>query len=250
MYSLSGLLEGISSVFDSRMTLKNLVKKLFVPLTVLGVSIVCMSQSNDYREWLEIEVPGGPPPNLLGYLFSLVATLIFSRDRSDLLNLKIEDSERYLEDLPIRSYGEPDIARWCIPHRQVSQTAYDIGLEDDVDSDFNKFFNIFTENSNCFIGISEVENSLPALFLKTSYQEKEIINRHTKDGSFHISLSRADASTVVKNKWGELHPLPEFFRQHDETNILIYAPQNPDDYKIYSKIIHASILFYMNKFST
>mmetsp|Transcript_960 Transcript_960/g.960 ORF Transcript_960/g.960 Transcript_960/m.960 type:complete len:233 (+) Transcript_960:222-920(+) len=232
------------------MTLKALVKKLLVPLVVLGASIVCMSQSNDYREWLEIEVPGGPPPNLLGYLFSLLATLIFSRDRRDLRNLKIDGGKRYLEDLPFRDYGEPDIARWCIPHRQVSQIAYDIGLEDVSNSDFHKFFNSFTESPNCYIGISKVEDSLPALFIKGPSKEKEVIHRHTKDGSFHISLSRADASTVIKYKWGELHPLPEFFREHDETNILLYAPQNPDDYRVFSKIIDASILFYTNRFSS
>lgn len=48
----------------------------------------------------------------------------------------------------------------------MNQIAYDIGLEDVVDSDFRKSFSSFVENHNCFIGNSEVEDNHPALFIR------------------------------------------------------------------------------------
>ncbi|CCE85183.1 Piso0_004765 [Millerozyma farinosa CBS 7064] len=204
--------------------------------------------SQDYKEWLEVEQPGGLPPNIFGYGMSWLATVSLRGDRRDFASLRQKADISFLkpEDIAVRQYGEPRIAKWAVPHRQVSQIAYDVDNENEVQAFFQRFIDKYP---SCYRGISRIEKSIPALFLKVGNKDKEIIHKHVKDGSFHIFLSRSDAATVIEKGWGELHPNEtlSLIASRGESDVMLYATVKPEDYNVYEKVVDASIKFQMTK---
>jgi hypothetical protein len=63
---------------------------------------------------------------------------------------------------------------------------------------------------------------------------------HASDGSMHVSISAADAATIVESGWGQAHPLAgrETFPLG---YVLIYAPRTDRDREIAARIIRAAI---------
>lgn len=232
----------------SNMFLEGSTKGLLAIAGVLVAGGAYITNSQDYKEWIEVETPGGLPPNIFGYCTSWIATISLRGDRKDVAFLRLKGDISFLrpEDIAVRQYGEPQIARWAVPHRQISQIAYDV----DNESEIQKFFQRFIDKyPSCFRGISRIEKSIPALFLKVGKNEKEIIHKHVKDGSFHIFLSRSDAATVIEKGWGELHPNEtlSLLASRGETDVMLYATTKPEDYNVYEKVVDASIKFQMAK---
>lgn len=221
-----------------------------IGLTAIIAGVYSIKYLKDYQEWLRIEVPGGPPPNRLGYIISCLFTLFLRRDRRDPKSLKSDKPGGYLnaKELPTRSIDPPEMAHWCIPHRQITQVAFDLEKDDTEASNVDNFFNeLIKEHEACFIGPSRIEKNIKALFFKKATAMNEVIHRHVKDGSFHVKLHCQDAKIVLERKWGELFPTSlTAFATCSPTDeiVLLYAPQSEKDYPIYKMIVEAALSNY------
>ena len=82
----------------------------------------------DYVDWLRLG-PGGIPHNPMGFMAQCVLRFIASRDlRSTvcyqaLKTTPLEKQSFMDEELPDRRGWTPKTGKWCIPHRQLSETA-------------------------------------------------------------------------------------------------------------------------------
>ncbi|CUM63812.1 uncharacterized protein PRCAT00001396001 [Priceomyces carsonii] len=221
-----------------------------VGLATLILGVYSIKYLDDYHQWLEIEVPGGPPPNRIGYMASCFLTLLFRRDKRNPKSLKSDEAGGYLnaKDLPTRSSSPPKMAHWVIPHRQVTQIAFDLDKDNTEASNVDSFFSeLIKKHNDCFTGPSRVEKNIKALFFKTATAKNEVIHRHVKDGSFHVKLHCQDAKIVLEKKWGELFPTTlKLFTNCTPIDeiVLLYAPQSEKDYPIYKIIVEAALKHY------
>lgn len=217
----------------------------FILITAaLVAGIIAIPYLDDYKQWIDIETPGGLPGNRLGYIASWLITLTFQRNRRDPTSIYCDNSNGYLNpnEIPMRGVPSPEMAHWSIPHRQISHTAFDLKKDNTPTSNVARFFGgLVDKNRNYFIGASMVEKNIPAIFHKSSLPKNEVIHRHVKDGSFHITLHCQDAKIIVEKKWGELFPIPPYRNRSFEEVVLLYAPQSIEDYKMFETFADAAI---------
>ena len=143
----------------------------------------------------------------------------------------------------------------AVPHRQLSQQA-----PDDIMYEMDQYMASIsiprhggeTLNNDLLLrGKSVVEyTGADALFLpnvsQTTFDKGEIAHLHSNDGSFHMKLHPADAKLVIDQQWAERFPLAglNFGRIRLPPNyLLIYAPQNADDVKVWKTILNATISY-------
>ncbi|CAF4035784.1 unnamed protein product, partial [Adineta steineri] len=88
-----------------------------------------------------------------------------------------------------------------------------------------------------------------ALFLpnadEKTFAKGEFAHLHSNDGSFHMILHPSDAKLLIEKQWAERFPLSgvNLFNkiQIPKTYVLVYAPQNENEIKIWKTILNAAI---------
>jgi hypothetical protein len=173
---------------------------------------------------------------------------------------KSNDQSGYLseKDIPVRNQSRPKMLR-AIPHRQLTQQA-----PDDIMYEMHKYLESIsipryggeTINNDLLLrGKSLVEyTGAEAIFLpnadQKTFEKGEIAHLHSNDGSFHMILHPADAKLLIDKQWAEKFPLVGvnlYVVVVPDTYLLVYAPQNDNELKLWKKILHAAIDYNRNK---
>lgn len=168
---------------------------------------------------------------------------------------KSESQPGYLneKDIPFRRQPRPKMLR-AVPHRQLSQHA-----PDEIMHEMRQYVESIsiprcggqTIDPNLLLhGKSAVEYTGAAgLFLpnadQNTFEKGEVAHLHSNDGSHHMILHPSDAKLLLEQQWAERFPLAgrTFFNGTlvPDTFVLVYAPQNTEEVKIWKKILHAAI---------
>jgi hypothetical protein len=226
---------------------------LFVVFILLIILIVLFKRSyNQYASGLR-EQPG--------YFFWFVTRIInfkgWSTEEYCLRtnNLQSNDQSGYLseKDIPKRNQSRPKMLR-AVPHRQLTQQA-----PDDIMYEMNKYIKSISipryggetlNNDLLLYGKSVIEyTGADGLFLpnanQKTFEKGEVAHLHSNDGSFHMILHPSDVKLLINQQWAERFPLAGlnlFNKLHiPETYLLVYAPQNENEFKIWKTILHAAI---------
>jgi hypothetical protein len=175
-------------------------------------------------------------------------------------NYKSNDQSGYLseKDVPKRTQSRPKMLR-ATPHRQLTQQA-----PDDIMYEIDKYIKSIsipryggeTLNNDLLLhGKSVVEyTGAEGIFLPNANQNEfgkgEVAHLHSNDGSFHMILHPSDAKLLIDQQWGERFPLAglNLFNKIriPETYVLVYAPLNENEIKIWKTILNAAIEYNRN----
>ncbi|CAF1151019.1 unnamed protein product [Adineta steineri] len=170
-------------------------------------------------------------------------------------DLKSTDQSGYLtdKDIPTRNQSRPKMLR-ALPHRQLTQHA-----PDDIMYEMHKHMESIsipkyggqTINNELLLRGSSVAEytGADALFLpnadEKTFGKGEFAHLHSNDGSFHMILHPSDAKLLMDKQWAERFPLHgvNLFNKIPvpKTYVLVYAPQNENEVKIWKTILNAAI---------
>ena len=232
---------------------------------------------SDYVEWKSMG-PGGLPYNFKGWMINnwwrlkskeTKSTQAF-KDKKLLESCGDAASEAWLDEteygpLPSRRGERPTVYKYAAPHRQRSdQSSKDVRRVSAADSKLK-----MSELIDCQVLIKEIDivaqSNIGIVEIKTSLMEKRGLGFYRQpsipprnqylagfktdfahlhadaDGSGHMLLSPRDATLVIEKGWGERHGLSGVMIA--ATYMLIYAPRNEEENKIWLKILKASIAF-------
>jgi len=169
-------------------------------------------------------------------------------------NFKSNEQSGYLseKDIPLRNQSRPKMLR-AVPHRQLTQQAPDhimYEIHKHIESISIPRYNGEAPNHLLLRGKSVVEyTGADGIFLpnanQNTFEKGEFAHVHSNDGSFHMILHPSDAKLLINKQWAEKFPLNgvNLFNKIivPDTYLLVYAPQNEDDLKIWKTILNAAI---------
>jgi hypothetical protein len=212
----------------------------------LGVLATLFSQlvHNDYYAFLALG-PGGTPQTIFGYLKIKVLGLFAIRDPYKPAPIPSDLSRPgHLTSVPKRAGPRPDV-RGIAPHRQMDQR--DTG---EIHQRFRSFITELAAKNPQGLrnGTSCLEKQGLGLFAvtplnKTGNCPGEIFHLHASDGSCHLTLHPADASLVIRNGWGQTHPLGRggwFRRWVPKGFMMVYAPRDEAELEVVKEIVVAA----------
>jgi hypothetical protein len=175
----------------------------------------------------------------------------------DTNNFKSNDQSGYLsdKDVPSRNQSRPKMLR-AVPHRQLTQQAPDdimYEMYKHIESITIPKYGGETINKQLLLrGKSAYEyTGADAIFLpnveQKLFDKGEVAHIHSNDGSFHMIVHPLDAKLLINKQWAERFPLAgtNLFNKIiiPDTFLLVYAPQNEDEFKIWKTILNASIQY-------
>jgi hypothetical protein len=218
-------------------------------LAAIGVAALASTWArHDYRAWLALG-EGGLPANPKGWLITSYLRL----RKADPMTTTVYDPQigtpgaaAHLGPLPSRRGPRPTIAPWPIPHRQLDQFP---GPEIRValDSVFDDALRTHTDTVHS--RLSHFEKHNPAVTLcdpaaghpDARLSKGETAHIHPHDGSMHMILSAADATSVLDAGWGERHPLAGMLPELPSTYIYVYPPRDGAELAIVAQLLNAAI---------
>jgi hypothetical protein len=112
------------------------------------------------------------------------------------------------------------------------------------------FDSIAKANNNLVVvGKSRLEPYDMAIQLPESFKSPEVAGKnrneichiHGTEGSYHVTLSCADAKEVISKGWGERHRLAGTYLNLGYT--FVYAPRDLEEVEIMGKVFRAGIAF-------
>jgi hypothetical protein len=218
---------------------------------LLSYSISC------YRGWLELG-QGGLPRNVAGWLVNVAMHLVARLDTRTPVPYTLEGTKAlwgsagnasYFDDKlppPPRAGERPDVPSYVAPQRQTTEQ----GSQDMVDTIKSYMAALATQNPDIFqLKPSGLEGpsqdalwladgvSMPA-YLKAT--KGEVMHPHG-EGSIHAVLSLPDSAKAIELGWAEFHKLSG--RVVPLGYVLIYAPRNDQELKVWKKFVIASARF-------
>jgi len=170
-------------------------------------------------------------------------------------DFKSTDQPGYLsdKDIPLRNQSRPKMLR-ALPHRQLTQQAPDdimYEMYKHIESiSIPRYGGETTNNQLLLRDKSVIEYTGAAgLFLpnadQNTFDKGEFAHLHSNDGSFHMMLHPSDCKLLINKQWAEIFPLAgvNLFNKIklSDTYLLIYAPQNENELKIWKTILNAAI---------
>jgi hypothetical protein len=199
------------------------------------------------------------PEYFLWFLTRIIDILGWSKEAYcfRIFDLKSTDQSGYLtdKDVPSRQQSRPKMLR-AVPHRQLTQQA-----PDDIMYEMHKHMESIsipryggeTINKQLILrGPSVVEyTGADGLFLpnadEKAFGKGEFAHLHSNDGSFHMILHPSDANLLIEKQWAERFSLAglNLFNKIvvPDTYVLVYAPQNENELKIWKTILNAAISY-------
>lgn len=99
------------------------------------------------------------------------------------------------------------------------------------------------------VGTSRLEPHDVGIQLPESFKPPEVAGKnrneichiHGTEGSYHVTLSCADAKEVISKGWGERHRLAGTYLNLGYT--FVYAPRDLEEVEIMGKVFRAGIAF-------
>ena len=269
----------INRFFDARTPPDGLGRSLLHAIHVCVLLWPAISYVySDYTAFLALG-PGGTPSTFSGYLWVTFLKLVYARSNPlepPTFKPYEQPGRHYLRHLPIRS-GERPKVRGIAPQRQITQKGSEkicIALSDAMThlyatnshllnhakSYFEKhnlalFFAPRIARHSCKTKKSLVGQRLikvPVMPKAKSYLNRpdplhaiwgkpaEIMHMHKIDSSIHLTLHPSDAAIVIKQGWGEMHPLAGQGPWVPRGFCMIYAPRDEKDIRIIMRIVRAA----------
>lgn len=249
----------VSSHIQSDVHLSTLLPALiFLLLVCYFIKMVWL----DYKYFLSLG-PSGVSSSPAGYL-KLCCLRIIAMDKKRALSapkneLKTSISPYFktIRHIPQRRNVRP-IVVGVVPQRQLNQR----GSREEIKEFQARLAALAFKNSGQLrIGQSCIEKHSVGLFLSplapgicfhrertnNGYKKSEratkgippeILHTHEIDGSLHLTLHPSDLALVIKQKWGERHPLAGKTCPVGFT--LIYAPRDEEDFAVVLEIVKAA----------
>jgi hypothetical protein len=99
------------------------------------------------------------------------------------------------------------------------------------------------------VGKSRLEPYDVAMLLPEDFKPPEVAGKnrnevshiHGTEGSYHVTLSCADAKEVISNGWGERHRLAGTYLNLGY--VFVYAPRDLEEVEVMGKMLKAGIAF-------
>ncbi|KAI1393150.1 uncharacterized protein F4822DRAFT_1682 [Hypoxylon trugodes] len=253
-HNLNGLVASALDVFRRNRT----VITATAAVVAAGSTISIFSRIiSDYRAWHALG-PNGVPLNPFGYVAQSIAGLVARRDVRD---PKPYDDAKLSEtmygpitrrsffpggrSLPRRRDPRPDIAPYAAPHRQSSQK----GTSAMRARQESFFYALVSANPSLFqIKPSNLEGPLfKGLWLQDGLPVRrelrgtngEFAHVHG-EGSTHLVFSLADSAAAIENGWAERHPMSGVGRIMTWGYVMVYAPRDEEDFKVWRQFIITS----------
>ncbi|PQE11004.1 Spc97 Spc98 protein [Rutstroemia sp. NJR-2017a BVV2] len=215
----------------------------------------------DYHAWLDFKEKA-LPANIFGYLLLQYFIRYFKcepfdtacyDDPKEIARCGPLGARKFLkEPLPERTGPRPEMGKWVVPHRQVSQFG-EQKMHKRLDQTIIHLAN--AHSNHIVITTSALEGHGDAILIadkiKTPHQvaaktKREIAHVHTAgknvDYSMHAALSPQDCKEVIKKGWGERMTLAGTLKMPSEY-LMIYTPRNEGELKVVKMILEAAIGF-------
>jgi len=213
---------------------------------LIGISATLLSQliHNDWKDFIALG-PGGTPQTIPGYLKLKMLSIFAIRDPYKPAPIPADLSRRaYLSKVPKRSGPRPEV-RGLAPHRQMDQRetgAAHARFRAHLEWLAAAHPRALRSATSC------LEKHGLGLFARaplnlTGHCPAEICHAHASDGSMHLALHPADAQLVIRQGWGQRHPLgrggwmswfvPAGF-------MMVYAPRNDAELEVVKQIVAAA----------
>ncbi|XMA13682.1 hypothetical protein WAI453_006473 [Rhynchosporium graminicola] len=232
------------------------IMAMILAIQVLKPSLTCILLAlapfpwiihNDYVNFLNLG-PGGTPSSFIGYLKITYLRLFALSDpytpveNSENIHPATGYHERAQSWLPKRSGSRPKIAG-IAPQRQLDQpgcaeanrtlltTLGDLAI---------RYPDIIRIGTSCF------EKKGFAIFARNPINatcQREICHVHHSDRSMHLNLHPDDAKVVLKQGWGERHPLARggWMKAYVPREfVMVYAPRNSAEFDVVCRIVEAA----------
>ncbi len=192
----------------------------------------------DYRAWRALGV-GGLPPTWRGWA-TMTRLRLRMTDPLATAGFGHGEGPGRLADLTDRAGTRPRIAPHPIPHRQQSDHAPPAAK-----AALAKAFDdaVAAAPGTLAFRPSHFEKHNPAIAAIDCClgNHGEIAHIHPSDGSMHMIMSPADASTVIARGWGERHGLAGIGFALPPTYLMIYAPRTVGEVAEIAAILAAAI---------
>ncbi|MEJ0023551.1 MAG: hypothetical protein WDN76_09030 [Alphaproteobacteria bacterium] len=197
----------------------------------------------DYETWFALKGRGATE-DVRGWLEVNKAGLLNGRDGFDTTRYDAIIAGRtqcaFLGGyLPRRDGARPHVGHWIAPHRQLDQIAAP-EIRKQVAASLSQAAAQNPETLS--VGPSALDHGAEALFVRKSGEtaKREAGDFHASDGAMHVSVSAADAATIIESGWGQAYPLAG--RGNFPVGyVLIYAPRKADDLEVEARILRAAI---------
>jgi hypothetical protein len=207
-----------------------------------------------YKGYLALG-PGGLPYNIVGWLVQACLKPIARRDLADASHYQRPavqgpyepfGSQSFLSgSLPERQGAPPAIPFYVAPQRQTTEQG-----SEEMQTRMQAFLRSVAADADALqVKTSRLEGvGVPAVFVQDTVPKfmgmthGEIAHVHP-EGSSHVTLSIKDAEEVLKKGWGVRHPLSGVHGWLPWTYVLVYAPRNDEEWKVWSQIMLAGCSF-------
>jgi len=223
-------------------------------LSLLGWRTLALR--SNYLQWKAMG-PGGMPYNPFGWALAYLVDLALGQDahRLDCYDKALDAltgeekalaQRRFLDHLPPRRGPPARALPFAIPQRQkAAWTELEMVKAQTQLSDTIAAAN----RSIVTVAQSKMEPQGNALWLAdglappaiAAKNRGEICHIHESDGSYHVTLSYADAREVIEKGWGERHRVAGTYLNLGYT--FVYAPRDEDEVEVMGKVFRAGIAF-------
>lgn len=215
----------------------------------LGATVLYIIPS--YRGFLALG-PGGLPHNFLGYSIQAIAQPIARRNTTTIASLQDPRNDvqcgksarvSFLSaTLPLRQGDRPIVPGYVAPQRQASQQTDNAQV-----IRMNAFLNSLIKGE-LEMKASQLESkdyqavwvTNPSEYLTST--KGEIIHVHA-EGSSHLILSLSDAEEAITKGWAELHKLSGIMGRLPSSYVLVYAPRDDAEFKVWKNLVTAAARF-------
>lgn len=218
-----------------------------------------------YQSYLDVG-PGGMPYNVFGWMLQGATQLVARHDTRDhkpfsepsfRASLGEHGTKSFLSGhLPERKGDRPIVPGFVAPQRQMSDRGPRnaemkdrlVAYQEDIAQanpslvfvDVSRLEGVGnpSEHAALWFAVNR-ERVFPHYLRKT---KGEFAHVHP-EATMHVTLSLVDAEEVVKNGWGERHPLSGVRGFWPITYVMIYAPRDDAELEVCKKVVDASVRF-------
>lgn len=201
----------------------------------------------DYKTFLALG-PGGTSYSFGGYTKLSLISFFKLRDpyHAPEMPSRLRPQKGFLSGLPARRGRRPQLAG-IAPQRQITQICSPAMLQALQDT----IRGLADEcPSHWYVATSAFEKHNEALFSKfKTFTEPdyygEIVHSHASDGSMHLVLHPEDVKIVLKQGWGERHPLARgktwwWHSPCPRGFMIVYGPRDREELQHIKSIIRAA----------
>lgn len=149
--------------------------------------------------------------------------------------------------VPERPGSPPNIVRWTLPQRQLTQPITKGALEE-LSNLMQTFATTSPYSEYIETRPSKTEGGTgPAIYVKPDVKTinpvahkifYEVAHVHPKENSLHVYVSPTDAKTVVSRGWGQRFPVTWLA---PPSWIMVYAPRDETELEVIKEIVRAAI---------